>query len=50
MKHPLKNKADLLTIHTAIKEDMDFLITGNIDHFKKPLGAFQSRKWYKTTT
>lgn len=42
MKHPLKNKADLLTIHTAIKEDMDFLITGNIDHLKKPLELFKA--------
>jgi hypothetical protein len=47
MKHPLKNKADLLTIHTAIKEDMDFLITGNIDHFKKPLELFKAESGTK---
>jgi hypothetical protein len=40
IKHPLKNTADLLIFYTAVKENMDYLVTGNTDDFKKPLGTF----------
>jgi hypothetical protein len=39
IKHPLKNRADLLTF-TSAKEDMDYLITGNIADFKRPLELY----------
>jgi hypothetical protein len=41
MKHPLKNMADLLIFYTAIREDMDYLITGNVDDFVRPLEIFR---------
>ena len=40
-KHPLKNRADLLTSYTAIKEHMDYLITANMDDYVKPLELFK---------
>jgi hypothetical protein len=43
-KHPLKNWADLLIIYTAIKENMDFLVTANRDDFEKPLELFKKEK------
>jgi hypothetical protein len=48
-KHPLKNTADLLIIYTAIKENMDFLVTANTDDFEKPLELFKKKR-YKSTT
>jgi hypothetical protein len=44
MIRPLKNRADLLTFYTAIKEDMDFLVTENIDDFEKPLKLFKMER------
>jgi hypothetical protein len=44
MKHPLKNKADLLTFYTAIKENMNYLVTENMDDFKKPLELFKRER------
>jgi hypothetical protein len=37
IKHLLKNKADLLIFYTAVKENTDYLVTGNTEDFKKPL-------------
>jgi hypothetical protein len=34
IKHPLKNEADLLTIYTAIKENMDFLVQQTLPTLK----------------
>jgi hypothetical protein len=47
MIRPLKNRVDLLTFYTAIKEDMDFLVTENIDDFEKPLKLFKMEKGTK---
>lgn len=47
MKHPLKITA--LTLYTAIKENVDFLITENIDDFERPLEPFKNRKRYRIT-
>jgi hypothetical protein len=43
-KHPLKNWADLLIFYTAIKENMDFLVTANKDDFEKPLELFKKER------
>jgi hypothetical protein len=43
-KHPLKNEADLLIFYTAIKENMDFLVTDNRDDFEKPLELFKKER------
>jgi hypothetical protein len=43
-KHPLKNKADLLTFYTAIKENMDHLITANMDDYVIPLEFFKIQR------
>ena len=42
-----KNQADLLIFYTAIKENMDFLVTRNIDDFKKPLELFKVERGTK---
>jgi hypothetical protein len=34
IKHPRKNEADLLTIYTAIKENMDFLVQQTLPTLK----------------
>jgi hypothetical protein len=47
IKHPLKNSADLLIFHTAIKQNMDYLITGNTDDFEKPLELFRRERYSK---
>jgi hypothetical protein len=44
MIRPHKNRADLLTFYTAIKEDMDFLVTEKIDDFEKPLKLFKMER------
>jgi hypothetical protein len=44
MKYPLKNSADLLIFYTAIKENMDYLVTENTDDFKKPLELFKRER------
>jgi hypothetical protein len=41
IKHLLKNKADLLIFYTAVKENMDYLVTGNMQDFKRPLELFK---------
>jgi hypothetical protein len=41
IKYLLKNKADLLIFYTAVKENMDYLVTGNTQDFKKPLELFK---------
>jgi hypothetical protein len=41
IKHLLKNKADLLIFYTAVKENMDYLVAGNMQDFKKPLELFK---------
>ena len=46
-KLPLKNKADLLIIYTAIKENIDFLVTDDIDDFEKPLELFRKERGTK---
>jgi predicted nucleic acid-binding protein len=47
MKHPLKNSADLLIFYTAIKENMDYLVTDNTDDFGKPLELFKVERGTK---
>lgn len=47
IKHPLKNRADLLIFYTAIKENMDYLVTGNTNDFKKPLELFKIERGTK---
>jgi hypothetical protein len=47
MIRPHKNRADLLTFYTAIKEDMDFLVTENIDDIEKPLKLFKMERGTK---
>jgi hypothetical protein len=46
-KHPLKNTADLLIIYTAIKENMEFLVTANTNDFEKPLELFKKERGTK---
>jgi hypothetical protein len=41
IKRPLKNKADLLICYTAIKENMDFLVTANAKDFENVLELFK---------
>jgi hypothetical protein len=41
IKGPLKNKADLLICYTAIKENMDFLVTANTKDFENVLELFR---------
>jgi hypothetical protein len=42
-KNPLKNTSDLIILYTAVIENMDFLVTHNIDDFKKGL-VFKENK------
>ena len=42
-----KNQADLLIFYTAIKENMDYVVTGNTAHFKKPLERFKMERGTK---
>jgi len=42
-----KNPADLLIFYTAIKENMDYVVTGNSAHFKKPLERFKMERGTK---
>jgi hypothetical protein len=44
IEHHLKNSADLLIFYTAIKENMDCLVTRNTDDFKKPLELFKKER------
>jgi hypothetical protein len=46
-KHPLNNSADLLIFYTAIKENMDFLVTDNTNDFEKPLELFKIKRGTK---
>jgi hypothetical protein len=48
MEHLLKNKADLSIFYTAVKENMDYLVTGNMQDFKKPLELFKKERYTKT--
>jgi rRNA-processing protein FCF1 len=41
IKVPLKNKTDLLICYTAIKENMDFLVTANTKDFENVLELFR---------
>jgi hypothetical protein len=43
MSRPLKNKADLI-FYTALKENIDYLVTGNTSHFKPPLKLFRTNR------
>ena len=42
-----KNQADLLIFYKAIKENMDYVVTGNTAHFKKPLERFEMERGTK---
>lgn len=47
IKHVLKNEADLLIFFTALKEDMDYLVTGDTDDFNNPLELFRMKRGTK---
>jgi hypothetical protein len=40
VKSPLKNTADLIILYTAVIENMNYLVTDNIDDFKRDLELF----------
>jgi hypothetical protein len=44
IKNPLKNTADLIILYTAVIEKMDYLVTDNINHFRKGLKVFKENK------
>jgi rRNA-processing protein FCF1 len=43
MQHPLKNSGDILILYTAIKENMDYLVTED-KRFKKSLELFKIKR------
>ena len=43
MQNPLKNSGDILTLYTAIKENIDYLVTKDT-RFKKSLELFKVKK------
>jgi hypothetical protein len=43
-RNPLKNTADLIILYTAVIEKMDYLVTDNIDDFKKGFEVFKQNK------